>query len=72
MKSKRRFVFFIVLSVILIALSLSVLKDTKFIAPIVIGISAYLFFGAMVKLCKTDDRFKNKLFCMLDLLFWLP
>lgn len=72
MKSKRRFVSLMVLSVILIALSLSVLRDTQFIAPIVIGISAYLFFGAMIKLCKTDDRFKNKLLCMLDLLFWLP
>lgn len=72
MKHKSLYGYLIVLSVILIALSLTVLKDTKFIAPIVIAISGYLFFGAIIKLCRSDDRLKNNLFRILDLLLWLP
>lgn len=72
MKNKSLYGYLMMLSIILIALSLTVLKDTKFIAPIVIAISGYLFFGAMMKLCKSDDQLKNNLFSILDVLFWLP
>lgn len=72
MRNKRFYYFLIVLSIILIPISLSVLNHTKLIAPIVIAISIYLFLGAIIKLCKTNNKLKNAFICTLDLLFWLP
>lgn len=74
MKNKNKMLYCIltVFSVILFIASVSLLNDTKIMAPIVIVISIYLFLGAIVKLCKTNDKLKNTVICALDLLFWLP
>lgn len=62
----------IILSILLFMISISVLSNTRIIAPVLISISVYLFLGAMIKLCKTNDKLKNTMICVLDLLFWLP
>lgn len=74
MKNKNKMLYCIltVFSVILFIASVSLLNDTKIMAPIIIVISIYLFLGAIVKLCKTNDKLKNTVICALDLLFWLP
>lgn len=71
-KNKWLYYCLIGLSIILFAISVSVLSETKIIAPIIIVISIYMFLGAIIKLCKTNDKFKNTIICALDLLFWLP
>ncbi len=53
-------------------IAVTILKNTKLIAPIVIAISIYLFVGSLIKLCKMNDKLKNTVICMIDLLFWLP
>lgn len=68
----RGYIFLIILSIILFVISISILNNTKFIAPVIIVISIYLFFGAVIKLCKKNDKLKNTVICALDLLFWLP
>lgn len=72
MKNKILYYFLIILSIILFIISISVLNNTKIIAPILIVISIYLFLGAIIKLCKTNDKLKDTVICFLDLLFWLP
>lgn len=74
MKNKNKMLYCIltVFSVILFIASVSLLNDTKIMAPIIIVISIYLFLGAIVKLCKINDKLKNTVICALDLLFWLP
>lgn len=72
MKNKTLYIFLIILSIILFIISISVLNNTKFVAPIIIVISVYLFLGSIIKLCKTNDKLKNTIICALDLLFWLP
>lgn len=62
----------IVLSVILFFISMTILGNTTFVAPIIIVISIYLFVGSLIKLCKMNDKLENTLLCALDLLFWLP
>lgn len=62
----------IIVSVILIALSLTVLGNTTFAAPIIIALSLYLFIGALIKLCKTSQRLKETVICAIDILWWLP
>ncbi len=59
-------------SIILFIIAMTILGNTKFLAPIVIVISIYLFFGSLVKLCRMNDKLKNMSLCALDLLFWLP
>ncbi len=71
MKNKG-YIFLIILSIILFVISISILNNTKFIAPVIIVISIYLFLGAVIKLCKKNDKLKNTVICALDLLFWLP
>lgn len=66
------YVGLIILSLILFIISMTFLGDTKFIAPVIIVISLYLFVGSLIKLCKMNDKLKNILLCALDLLFWLP
>ncbi len=66
------YVGLIILSLILFIISMTFLGDTKFIAPVIIVISLYLFVGSLIKLCKMNDKLKNTLLCALDLLFWLP
>lgn len=71
MKNKG-YIFLIILSIIFFVISISILNNTKFIAPVIIVISIYLFLGAVIKLCKKNDKLKNTVICALDLLFWLP
>lgn len=71
MKNKG-YIFLIILSIILFVISISILNNTKFIAPVIIVVSIYLFLGAVIKLCKKNDKLKNTVICALDLLFWLP
>lgn len=74
MKSKNKVLYclLIIFSIILFITSISVLDNTKIVAPITIFISIYLFLGAIIKLCKNNDKLKNTIICVLDLLFWLP
>lgn len=72
MRNRGLYYCLIILSIILFTISVSALSKTKIIAPIVIVISIYMFLGAIIKLCKTNDKFKNTIICALDLLFWLP
>ncbi len=72
MKNKLLYYFLIALSIILFTVSVTILDNTKFVAPTIIVISIYLFLGAIIKLCKTNDKLKNTCLCVLDLLFWLP
>jgi len=66
------YVCMMIMSIILFILSLTFLGNTIFIAPILIVISIYLFLGSLIKLCKMNDKFKNSILCIIDLLFWLP
>lgn len=74
MKNKNKEVYYalIILSLVLFAAAFTILNNTKIIAPVVIVIGIYLFLGAVIKLCKMNDRLKNTLICALDILFWLP
>lgn len=72
MKNKMLYYMFIIIAVILFITAFTLLQDTKLIAPVVIVIGAYLFIGAIIKLCKTNEKLKNTILCALDLLFWLP
>lgn len=74
MRNQNKILYYllIMLSVFLFIISISVLGNTKIIAPIFIVISIYLLIGAIIKLCKTNDKLKNTILCAFDLLFWLP
>ncbi len=72
MKKKILYYLLIVLSIVLFTISITILDNTKVAAPVIIVISIYLFLGAIIKLCKTNDKLKNTVICFLDLLFWLP
>lgn len=66
------YVGLIILSLILFVISMTILGNTTFVAPIIIVISIYLFVGSLIKLCRMNDKLKNTVLCALDLLFWLP
>lgn len=66
------YVGLIILSLIFFIISMTFLGNTKFIAPVIIVISLYLFVGSLIKLCKMNDKLKDTILCALDLLFWLP
>ncbi len=66
------YVSLIIISILLFIIAMTVLGNTKFIAPIIIVISIYLFVGGLIKLCKMNDKLKNTVICIIDLLFWLP
>lgn len=72
MKNRNMYILIILLSIILFVVAITILGNTKFIAPLIIVISAYLFFGSIIKICKTNDKLKNTILCAIDLLFWLP
>lgn len=69
---KKIYCFFIILSIFLIIISISLLNNTKILASIIIVISIYLLLGSIIKICKNNDKLKNKMISTLDLLFWLP
>lgn len=62
----------IFVAIALFIVSMTVLGETKLVAPIVIVISVYLFIGSIIKLCKLNDRLKDLVITAIDLLFWLP
>ncbi len=73
MKKKKYFYLsLIIASIILLIIAITILKNTKFIAPTIIVISIYSFVGSLIKLCRMNDKLKNMSLCALDLLFWLP
>lgn len=74
MKNKKMIIYvsLMILSILMIMLSMTVLGNTKMIAPILITISLYLFIGSLIKLCKLNSKLKNTVLCAMDLLFWLP
>lgn len=71
-KMKTIYYFIMIISLTLFIIAITLLNNTKLLAPIVIVISIYLFLGALIKLCKTNNKLKNTFICILDLLFWLP
>ncbi len=66
------YVSLIIVSILLFIIAMTILGNTKFIAPIIIVISIYLFVGSLIKLCKMNNKLKNTVICIIDLLFWLP
>ncbi len=66
------YVSLIIVSIILFIISMTVLGNTVYTAPIIIVISLYLFVGSLIKLCKMNDKLKDTVICIIDLLFWLP
>lgn len=73
MNNQRKIYYSIMtLSIILFAGTIFFLNDTKIIAPIIMVFCVYLFLGSIIKLCKTNEKFKNNVLFSLDLLFWLP
>ena len=73
MKNKKIiYLIVMIVSIVLFVLAMTVLGNTEFIAPIVIVVSIYLFIGALIKLCKMNDKLKDTIIAGIDLLFWLP
>lgn len=72
MKNKKLYYIVMIVSIILFVISISVFSNTTILGPIMIVISIYLFIGAIIKLCKQNEKLKNTILCALDLLFWLP
>ncbi len=66
------YVSLMIVSILLFMIAMTILGNTKLIAPIIIIISIYLFLGSLVKLCRMNDKLKNTVICALDWLFWLP
>lgn len=62
----------IIVSVVLVIISMTILGNTKILAPVLIVFSIYLFAGCLIKLCKTNEKLKNTVICAIDLLWWLP
>ncbi len=71
-KKTSLYISLIIVSILLSIIAMTILGNTKFIAPIIITISLYLFIGSLIKICKMNDKLKNKVICIIDLLFWLP
>lgn len=65
------YVAILVLAISLIIISLTVFGETSYIALIMIGLSVYFFIGALIKLCKMNNKLKDTVLCSLDLLFWM-
>ena len=72
MTKMKMYLLGMLISVVLILISITLLGNTTVIAPVIIVLSAYLFLGCLIKLCKMNDRLKNTVLCVIDLLFWLP
>lgn len=69
---KMIYIIMILLSIVLFILSFTIFANTEWLGGITIGISIYLLLGALIKICKTNDKLKNAFICAIDLLFWLP
>lgn len=62
----------IIVSVLFVIVSMTVLGNTKILAPVLIVFSIYLFLGCLIRLCKMNEKLKDTIICALDLLWWLP
>ena len=62
----------VIASVLLFMSAIFVFGSTRFIAPVVITISLYLFVGSMIKLCRMNSLLRSTMICAIDLLFWIP
>lgn len=69
---KKIYLGLIIIAILIFIIGMVVFENTRFIAPIMIAISIYLFVGSLIKLCKMNDKLKNTVICALDLLFWVP
>ena len=72
MAKKLLYAIILFVSLLLFVLSFTGLANTEWIGGISIGIGIYLFLGALIKLCKTNDKLKGTIICAIDLLCWLP
>lgn len=61
-----------IISTFLVLFSITILGNTLILGPILIVLSAYLFIGCLIKLCKINKKLKDTIICALDLLWWLP
>ncbi len=59
------YVSFIILSILLFIVAMLIFNSTKFIAPIIIVISIYLFVGSLINLCKMNNKFKNTIYVLI-------
>ncbi len=66
------YVSLIIVSILFFVISMTVLGNTKFVAPVIIVCSIYLLAGGLIKLCKMNEKLKNTVIFIIDLLFWLP
>ncbi|MFQ9514398.1 MAG: hypothetical protein ACLRZ9_01085 [Eubacterium sp.] len=62
----------IIVSVILVIASMTILGNTKILAPVLIVFGVYLLIGCLIKLCKMNEKLKDTIICTIDLLWWLP
>lgn len=62
----------ILIAVVLIHFSITVLANTEIIVPIIIVICLYLILRFIIKLCRKNEKIKNFIVCLIDLLFFLP
>lgn len=72
MTKKILYTIILLISLLLFVLSFTVLANSEWIGGVLIGIGIYLFLGALIKLCKTNDKLRNTVICAIDLLCWLP
>ncbi len=71
-KKRNLYISLVVVSIILFIIAMTILGNTKFIAPFVIVVSIYLFVGSLIKLCRMNEKLKNMVIGTFDLLFWMP
>lgn len=69
---KKGYIIILVVSFVLFVLSFSILANTVWLGGMTMGGSIYLFFGSIIKICKTNDKLRDLFVCAIDLLFWLP
>ena len=72
MSKKLLYALLLVISLLLSVLSFTVFENTEWFGGIFIGVGIYLFLGTLIKFCKTNEKLRNTILCVLDLLFWLP
>ena len=72
MKSVISYLSGIVVSVVLVAVSMTIFGNTQILAPVLIVFSAYLFVGCLIRLCKMNTKLKDTIICIIDLFWWLP
>lgn len=61
----------LVISIMLFVMCMFIPTDAKWVG-FVFGISVYLFLNSIINICKTNEKVKNIVMSILDILFWLP